>query len=162
MTDRHDKRMVHVMSVVSFMEIALDQARRAAGRGEVPVGAVIVDGTGGKLLAADGNRTLELHDPTAHAEVMAIRQAARRLGSARLEGCDIYVTLEPCAMCAGAISLARIRRLYFSAYDAKGGGVEHGAKVFDHPTCNHVPEVIGGINETGAMELLKGFFEKRR
>ncbi len=150
------------MSVISFMEIALDQARQAANRGEVPVGAVVVDGTSGEVLAAEGNRIIELRDPTAHAEMLAIRLAIDPMGSTRLEDCDIYVTLEPCAMCAGAISLARIRRLYFAAYDAKGGGVEHGAKVFDHATCNHIPEIIGGIKETEAGELLKKFFEKRR
>jgi len=154
--------MVQAMSIISFMEIALDQARQAWDRGEVPVGAVVVDGASGEVLAADGNRTVELSDPIAHAEILAIRRATDQSEKARLEGCDIYVTLEPCAMCAGAISLARIRRLYFASYDAKGGGVEHGARVFDHPTCNHSPEVIGGMDEIAAAELLKKFFKKQR
>lgn len=143
------------------MLLALDQARAAATRGEVPVGAVIVaaDGT---VLAADGNRTLELCDPTAHAEMLAIRAAAARLGSERLIGCDLYVTLEPCTMCAAAASFARIRRLYFGAEDIKGGGVMHGARVFDQPTCHHAPEVYGGLSEGPAAELLRTFFASRR
>ena len=144
------------------MELALEQARKAAALGEVPVGAVVVDGTSGEVIAVAGNRTVEFDDPTAHAEMVAIRRAASLQGSSRLEGCDIYVTLEPCAMCAGAISLARIRRLYFGAYDAKGGGVEHGARVFQQTTCHHKPEVYGGVYESAAAELLKDFFKERR
>lgn len=144
------------------MQRALAQARAAAGRGEVPVGAVIVDVDTGNPVAAAGNLTEEQCDPTAHAEMLAIREATSIQGGPRLENCDIYVTLEPCAMCAAAISFARLRRLYFGAYDAKSGGVEHGAKVFDHDTCHHKPEVIGGVNETEAAELLKDFFKQRR
>ena len=144
------------------MERALLEARAAAERGEVPVGAVIVDGETGSLLASAGNRTEERADPTAHAEMLAIREAAQTQGSPRLEGCDMYVTLEPCAMCAAAISFARIRRLYFAAYDPKMGGVEHGAKFFQQPTCHHKPEVIGGLGETEAADLLKDFFKDKR
>ena len=146
----------------SFMEQALMQAEAAAKRGEVPVGAVVVDGATGKVLAAAANRTGELSDPTAHAEMVVIREAAAGLGAPRLDGCDLYVTLEPCAMCAAAISFARVRRLYFGAYDAKGGGVEHGARIFDQPTCHHKPDVFGGIEETRCGALLKGFFADRR
>ncbi|WP_217424201.1 nucleoside deaminase [Magnetospirillum sp. UT-4] len=142
------------------MSLAFDQARAAAARGEVPVGAVVV--RDGAVLAAAGNRVEELSDPTAHAEVLALRQAAAQLGQPRLEGCDLYVTLEPCPMCAAAVALARIRRLHFAAYDPKGGGVEHGARVFDHPTCHHRPEVVGGVRESEAAELLKAFFRERR
>ena len=144
------------------MELALRQAEAAAGRGEVPVGAVIVDGKTGLPLAAFGNRVEERADPTAHAEMLAIREAARTQGAPRLDGMDLYVTLEPCAMCAQAIALARIRRLYFGAYDSKSGGVEHGARVFTQPTCHHKPEVIGGIDETRAAALLKDFFKGKR
>jgi|TARA_Y100000031_G_scaffold102135_1_gene112032 tRNA(Arg) A34 adenosine deaminase TadA len=144
------------------MELALRQAEAAAGRGEVPVGAVVVDGKTGRLLAAAGNRVEERADPTAHAEMLAIREAAQTQGSARLDGIDLYVTLEPCAMCAQAMTLARIRRLYFGAYDPKSGGVEHGARVFTHATCHHKPEVIGGLDETRAAALLKDFFKDRR
>ncbi len=144
------------------MELALRQAEAAGDRGEVPVGAVIVDGQTGHLLAAAGNRVEERADPTAHAEMLAIREAAQTQGSARLDGLDLYVTLEPCAMCAQAISLARIRRLYFGAYDPKSGGVEHGARVFTHATCHHKPEVVGGIGETEAAALLKDFFKDKR
>ena len=144
------------------MEIALREAEAAAERGEVPVGAVIVDGETGRLLAGAGNRTEERADPTAHAEMLAIREAAQTQGAPRLEGCDMYVTLEPCAMCAAAVSFARVRRLYFAAYDPKMGGVEHGAKVFEQPTCHHRPEVIGGVNETEAANLLKDFFKDKR
>ena len=146
----------------NFMERALEVAEQAGARGEVPVGAVIVDPASGDVLACAGNRTEELADPTAHAEVLAIREAAAKLGAARLVGGDLYVTLEPCPMCAGAISFARIRRLYFGASDPKGGGVEHGARVFDHPTCHHRPEVYGGIDEARAATLLKEFFSARR
>ncbi|WP_096701733.1 nucleoside deaminase [Magnetospirillum sp. 15-1] len=141
------------------MALALAEAEAASARGEVPVGAVIV--RDGAVIATAGNRVEELGDPTAHAEMLAIRQAAA-LGDKRLEGCDLYVTLEPCPMCAAAISLARIRRLYFGAYDPKGGGVEHGAKVFDHATCHHRPEVYGGLEESRSAEMLRAFFEKRR
>ena len=140
---------------------ALAEARAAAARGEVPVGAVVV-GSDGRLLAAAGNRTRELYDPTAHAEMLVIRAAAAALGSERLSGCDLYVTLEPCPMCAAAISFARIRRLYFGAADPKGGGVVHGPRIYNQQTCHHVPEVYDGLGERDAAELLKGFFEERR
>jgi tRNA(Arg) A34 adenosine deaminase TadA len=143
------------------MDLALREATAAASRGEVPVGAVIVD-AGGTVIAGAGNRTEDLADPTAHAEMLAIRAAAKALGSPRLADCDLYVTLEPCAMCAAAISGALLRRLYFGAYDPKSGGVEHGAKVFDHATCHHKPEVIGGMQETDAASLLKNFFKDKR
>ena len=143
------------------MQIALEEAEAAAARGEVPVGAVIV-APDGNILARAGNRTLELRDPTAHAEVLAIRAACAALGSERLTGCDLHVTLEPCPMCAGAISFARIRRLYYGADDPKGGGVEHGARVFSRPTCHHAPEVYGGIDATRASALLKAFFAEKR
>jgi tRNA(adenine34) deaminase len=142
------------------MSIALEEARAAAARGEVPVGCVVVkDGT---IVARAGNRTIADRDPTAHAELIAIRAAAAALGSERLADCDLYVTLEPCAMCAAAMSFARIRRLYFGAADAKGGAVEHGVRFFAAPTCHHRPEVYGGINESESGELLKGFFQARR
>jgi tRNA(adenine34) deaminase len=143
------------------MNIAFTEAQAAAARGEVPVGAVVVDGSG-KVIAQAGNRTLELKDPTAHAELLAIRQAAQAIGSERLTGCDLYVTLEPCAMCAGAISFARIRRLYFAASDAKMGAVEHGSRFFAQATCHHAPEVYSGIGEGEAKALLKDFFKARR
>jgi tRNA(adenine34) deaminase len=127
----------------------------------VPIGAIIVD-EDGNVLARAGNRTRELDDPTAHAEMLVIRQACAAQGSERLAGADLYVTLEPCPMCAAAISFARIRRLYFGAFDPKGGGVEHGARVFTQPTCHHAPEVYGGISETPAAELLRAFFAQRR
>jgi tRNA(Arg) A34 adenosine deaminase TadA len=143
------------------MAVALAQAELAARRGEVPVGAVIIEADG-SLLAEDGNRTLELHDPTAHAEMLVIRAATRHLGSERLTGCALYVTLEPCAMCAAAISFARLARLYFGAPDPKGGAVEHGPRFFAQPTCHHAPEVYGGIAETEAAALLQNFFRERR
>lgn len=143
------------------MDIALDEARQAAGRGEVPVGAVIVDGAG-NIVARAGNETRQRNDPTAHAEILAIRQAATALGAERLSGCDLYVTLEPCAMCAGAISFARLRRLYYGAEDPKGGGVAHGGRFFVQPTCHHRPEVYGGIGEAAAADLLRGFFAAKR
>lgn len=142
------------------MGAALAQARAAAARGEVPVGAVVVKD--GEVLASAGNRTLELRDPTAHAEILAIREACRVLGSERLVGCDLAVTLEPCPMCAGAISFARIRRLYFGAFDPKGGAVESGVRLYSTPTCHHAPEVYGGIGESEAASLLRGFFADRR
>ena len=146
----------------SFMALALAEAEAAATRGEVPVGAVLIDGASGEVLAAAGNRTEELHDPTAHAEMLAIRAATQVNGAARLPGCDLYVTLEPCPMCAAAISLARIRRLYYGASDPKGGGVEHGPRVLDQPTCHHRPEIYGGIDEQSCGALLKTFFRERR
>jgi tRNA(adenine34) deaminase len=148
------------MSSPSFMDAALAQARAAAAAGEVPVGCVIV--RDGAVVARAGNRTLADRDPTAHAEIMAIRSAAASLGSERLEGCDLYVTLEPCAMCAGALSLARIRRLYYAAPDPKGGAVDNGVRFFASPTCHHRPEVYPGIGEAEAAALLKDFFRERR
>ena len=141
---------------------ALAEAEAAALRGEVPVGAVIADPASGEILAACGNRTEELNDPTAHAELLAIREAAHKLGSARLMLCDLYVTLEPCAMCAGAISMARLRRLYYGAADPKGGAVDHGPRFFAQPTCHHRPEVYGGIAERAAGDMLRDFFRARR
>ena len=143
------------------MERALGAARAAAERGEVPIGAVIV-GPSGEVLAATGNRTEELRDPTAHAEMLAIRAAADRLGAPRLVDCDLYVTLEPCPMCAQAISFARIRRLYWGASDPKGGGIEHGPRIFDQPTCHHKPELYPGLSEGAAGGLLRAFFRERR
>jgi tRNA(adenine34) deaminase len=144
----------------SHMDRALDEARKAQGSGEVPVGCVIVrDGT---VIATAGNRTLTDRDPTAHAEIVAIRAAARQLGSERLTGCDLYVTLEPCAMCAAAISFARIRRLYYGAADPKGGAVEHGPRFYQSPTCHHRPELYGGMSAGTAGEMLRAFFQARR
>lgn len=143
------------------MEIAFAEAEAAGVRGEVPVGAVVV-AAGGDVLARAGNRTLETRDPTAHAEMLAIRAACAVLGSERLTGCDLYVTLEPCPMCAGAISFARLRRLYYAADDPKGGGVEHGARVFSRPTCHHAPEVYGGLDAGRSAALLRAFFAGRR
>ncbi|MBV9348469.1 MAG: nucleoside deaminase [Pseudolabrys sp.] len=148
------------MKPSSFMDIALEEARNAEMRGEVPVGAVVVrDGT---AIARAGNRTLADKDPTAHAELLAIRAAAQLLGTERLTDCDLYVTLEPCAMCAAATSFARIRRLYFGAADPKGGAVENGVRLFSAATCHHRPEVYGGIGEGEAAALLKSFFAARR
>jgi tRNA(adenine34) deaminase len=144
----------------SFMQIALQEARAAGARGEVPVGCVIVRGT--EVIARAGNRTIVDKDPTAHAELLAIRQAAAVLGSERLTDCDLYVTLEPCAMCTAAMSFARIRRLYFGAADPKGGAVEHGVRFFASPTCHHRPEVYGCISESESAALLKEFFQARR
>jgi cytidine deaminase len=144
----------------SFMGLALDEARAAAARGEVPVGAVVVQG--GQVVARAGNRTRELNDPTAHAEILAIREACRLAGSGRLGGHDLYVTLEPCPMCAAAISAARIGRLYYGAADPKSGGVAVGARVFSHPQCHHVPEVYDGIGAGEAEALLKAFFGAKR
>ena len=148
------------MAFSSFMDIALEQARAAAELGEVPVGCVIV--RDGAVLARAGNRTLADRDPTAHAEMLAIRQAAARLGNERLDGCALWVTLEPCAMCAGAIVHSRIARLYYGAADSKGGAVEHGARLFDQPQCLHRPEVYAGIGESEAAALLRRFFAARR
>jgi tRNA(Arg) A34 adenosine deaminase TadA len=139
---------------------AFDEARAAALRGEAPIGAVVT--RGGDVIAAAGNRTLELKDPTAHAEILAIREAARTIGSERLIDCDLYVTLEPCAMCAGAISFARIRRLYFAADDPKGGAVENGPCFFAQPTCHHAPDVYGGLRAREAAAMLRDFFSSRR
>ena len=145
----------------SPMMLALAEAEAAAARGEVPVGAVLVD-SGGRVLAAAGNRVEADRDPTAHAEMLALREGAARLGAKRLAECDLYVTLEPCAMCAAAIALARLRRLYFGAYDPKGGAVEHGPRLFDQPTTHHRPEIYGGIAERKAGLLLRNFFRDRR
>ncbi len=145
----------------SHMDRALAEAQAAAERGETPVGAVVV-APDGAILGVGGNRVRELADPSAHAEMLALRAAARATGSERLIGCDLYVTLEPCPMCAGAISLARIRRLYYGAADPKTGGVDHGARVFAHPTCHHAPEVYGGIAEAECAALLRRFFRERR
>jgi len=142
------------------MQIALDLARKAEAAGEVPVGAVIV--CAGEIVASAANRMRELADPTAHAEMLAIRQAIEALGAMRLTECDLYVTLEPCTMCAGAIANARIRRLYYAAPDPKGGAIDHGVRFFSAPTCHHRPEVVAGLNETEASELLKHFFAARR
>lgn len=144
------------------MARALAEAEAAGERAEVPVGAVLVDSASGQIVAAAGNQIQELSDPTAHAEMLVIRQAGAIKGAPRLADCDLYVSLEPCPMCAAAISLARIRRLYFGAYDAKGGGVEHGPRIFAQPTCHHAPEVYGGIEEAAAAKLLKDFFAARR
>ena len=146
--------------MASFMEIALDEARAAGARGEVPVGCAVV--RNGQVVARAGNRTIADRDPTAHAELLAIRAAAAALGSERLADCDLYVTLEPCAMCATAMSFARIRRLYFGAPDPKGGAVEHGVRFFAAPTCHHRPDAYGGISESECAALLKEFFQARR
>ena len=142
------------------VEAAFAEAEAAFARGEVPVGAVVVKDRA--ILARAGNRVIELADPTAHAEMLALRAATAALGVARLDECDLYVTLEPCPMCAAAIALARIRRLSFGAYDPKGGGVDHGPRIFEQPTCHHRPEVTGGIDETRTGALLKRFFQDRR
>ena len=147
---------------ITAMAMALDEARAAGRRGEVPVGAVVVDGATGETLAAAGNRCEADGDPSAHAEMLCLRAAVARLGVSRLTGCDLYVTLEPCPMCAQAASFFRVRRLYFGAGDPKGGGVEHGPRIFNQPSCRHAPEVYGGIRESEAGELLKAFFRDRR
>jgi tRNA(adenine34) deaminase len=146
--------------VMSPLDHAFAAARAAAAAGEVPVGAAVV--RDGSVLAVAHNRPRALRDPTAHAEILAIRAACAAIGDERLTGCDLYVTLEPCPMCAGAISFARIRRLYFGAADPKGGGVENGPRVFSHPTCHHAPEVYGGFREEEAAALLRDFFAARR
>lgn len=146
------------MDEMSHMARALAEARAATAYGEVPVGAVVVDVASGRVLSAAANRVEQDRDPTAHAEILAIRAAARELRTPRLTTCDLYVTLEPCAMCAQAIALSRIRRLIFGAYDPKGGGVEHGARIFSQPTCHHAPEIIGGLEEAASSLLLKEFF----
>ncbi|RBP02833.1 tRNA(Arg) A34 adenosine deaminase TadA [Roseiarcus fermentans] len=142
------------------MSVAFAEARAAAARGEAPIGAAVV--RDGAVIARAGNRARERADPTAHAEIVAIREAAARLQSERLVGCDLYVTLEPCAMCAGAIAHARIRRLYYAAPDAKGGAVDHGPRLFGQPTCHHAPEVYGGIRESEAAAILRAFFAAKR
>lgn len=147
-------------STVDAMALAFDEAKAAAARGEVPVGAVVM--REGAILASAGNRTLELKDPTAHAEMLALRIACEAIGSERLIGCDLYVTLEPCPMCAAAISFSRVRRLYFGAGDPKGGAVENGVRLYESPTCHHAPEVYGGLRETEAAGLLRDFFRERR
>lgn len=146
---------------IGHMDVALQEAEAAASRGEVPVGAVIVSPEG-HVVARAGNRTRELSDPSAHAEILAIRQACAAAGSERLIGFDLYVTLEPCPMCAAAISFARIRRLYWGASDPKSGGVEHGPRIFSHATCHHAPELYGGIADDAAASLLRDFFAGRR
>ena len=146
----------------TYMDLALAEARAAAERGETPVGAVIVDPASGEVLAKDGNRTRELSDPTAHAEILVIREACRKARSERLPGLDLYVTLEPCPICAGAIAAARIARLYYGAPDPKSGGIEQGPRIFSHPQCHHKPEVYGGISEAASAVLLRNFFETRR
>lgn len=158
MTDR--ATYVRNRAMNPFMALAVVEAEAAADRGEVPVGAVVVKA--GEVLARAGNRVEEFCDPTAHAEILALRAAAQAQGGPRLLGCELWVTLEPCPMCAAAISFARIQRLYFGAYDPKGGGVDHGSRVFDHATCHHRPEVVGGVEERRTAELLKAFFRERR
>ncbi|TAK48350.1 MAG: nucleoside deaminase [Xanthobacteraceae bacterium] len=148
------------MKAISFMDLALAEARAAGAVGEVPVGCVVVKD--GVVIGRAGNRTLTDRDPTAHAEMLALRQAARALGSERLIDCDLYVTLEPCVMCAGAMSFARIRRLYYGAADPKGGAVDHGVHFFAAATCHHRPEVYGAVGEREAASLLRGFFQARR
>jgi tRNA(adenine34) deaminase len=150
----------HDDNMASFMEMALEQARAAGERGEVPIGCVVV--RDGEVVARTGNSTLADRDPTAHAEMLAIRRTAARLGSERLEGCDLYVTLEPCVMCAGAIAFARIRRLYYGAADPKGGAVDNGVKFFASPTCHHRPDVYGGMAAAEAAGLLQRFFQDKR
>lgn len=149
------------MTTQTFMDIALEEAQAAAARGEVPVGAVVIDAEGA-VIAQAGNRTRELNDPTAHAEILAIRAACAAAGSERLGGHVLYVTLEPCVMCAGAISAARLARVVYGATDPKSGGVAQGARVFAHPQCHHVPEVVDGVGEAQAEALLKAFFAERR
>jgi tRNA(adenine34) deaminase len=148
------------MAETNFMELALAEAEASAKRGEVPVGCVVVQN--GAVVARAGNRTLTDKDPAGHAEILALREAARALGSERLSSCDLYVTLEPCTMCAAAISFARIRRLYYGAADPKGGAVDSGVRFFSQPTCHHRPEVYGGIDQARAAALLKDFFAARR
>jgi tRNA(adenine34) deaminase len=148
-------------AVISPMELALAEAHAAARRGEVPVGAVVT-GPDGAVVARAGNQVEALHDASAHAEILALRAASAALGQTRLQGCDLWVTLEPCPMCAGAASLFRVRKILFGAYDPKGGGVEHGPRVFQAPGCLHVPEVVGGLHEAACATPLKAFFAARR
>ena len=149
-------------TLTPLLALALAEAEAAGKRGEVPVGAVLVAAETNEVLAVAGNRIEELGDPTAHAEMVVIRAAAARLGAPRLIGCDLFVTLEPCPMCAAAISLARIRRLTFGAYDPKGGGVDHGPRIFAQSTCHHRPEVVGGVAEATCRDVLQAFFRDRR
>jgi tRNA(Arg) A34 adenosine deaminase TadA len=149
-----------MLHMSSFMDLALEEAKQAKARGEVPVGAVLV--CGGKVVARAGNRTREMNDPTAHAEILVIREGAGQLGKERLNDCDLFVTLEPCTMCAGAISFARIKRLYFGAEDVKGGAVENGLRFFSSPSCHHTPEVYSGIGEQKSSEILREFFKAKR
>lgn len=144
------------------MITAIAIARQSARHGEIPVGAVVVDGATGEIIASSGNTTEHDHNPAGHAEIVALQKACRAKGSARIPECDLYVTLEPCPMCATAISFARIRRVYFGAYDPKGGGVDHGARIFNQPTCHHRPEVYGGLHEEECATLLTDFFKERR
>jgi len=144
------------------MQCAIQEAEKAFVQDEVPVGAVIVDSLSGDIIAIAHNEMEKSQDPTAHAEMLAIRRATAAMGRGRLENCDLYVTLEPCPMCAQAISFARVRRLYFGAYDPKGGGVDHGAKIFTASSCHHIPEVIGGLEEKECAQLLRNFFEGKR
>ena len=148
--------------MTSPMLIALKQARIGFDAKEVPVGAVIIESQTGKVVSKAHNRVKQLQDPTAHAEILAIRSASFKVGNARLTNLDLFVTLEPCAMCAHAISLARINKLVFGAYDSKNGGVEHGARIFSNAACNHIPEIIGGVYETEASDILREFFKVRR
>ena len=148
--------------IISPMLVALDQARIGSDAEEVPVGAVIIESQTGKIVSKAHNRVQQLQDPTAHAEILAIRSASYKVGNARLTNLDLFVTLEPCAMCAHAISLARINKLVFGAYDSKNGGVENGVRVFSNPACNHIPEIIGGVYETEASDILREFFKVRR
>jgi len=152
--------MIRGMSAPSFMDLALKAAEDAGKSGEVPIGCVIVRNS--EVIATAGNRTLTDRDPTAHAEIIALREAARKIGSERLVDCDLYVTLEPCTMCAGAISFARVRRLYYGAADPKGGAVESGVRFFASPTCHHAPEVYSAVGESEAARLLRDFFRERR
>lgn len=147
---------------MSMMEQLLKEAQQAGANGEIPVAAAVVDAVTGKVLAIASNRTEQDNDPTAHAEILALRAAAAAMGEPRLPQCDLYVTLEPCAMCAAAISFARIRKVVFGAYDPKGGAVEHGPRFYSQPTCHHAPEVVGGVNESEAASLLQNFFRERR
>ena len=152
--------MIRGMAAPSLMDLALKSAENAGKAGEVPIGCVIV--LNNEVIAEAGNRTLTDRDPTAHAEILAIRQATKAVGSERLVDCDLYVTLEPCTMCAGAISFARIRRLYYGAADPKGGAVDSGVRFFAQPTCHHAPEVYSGIGETTSAGILRGFFQPKR
>ena len=144
------------------MTEALQEARTAFNIDEIPVGAVVIDSITGEVISSAGNRTEKLNDPTAHAEILALQEACKIKGSPRIPDCDLYVTLEPCPMCATAISFARIRRIYFGAYDPKGGGIEHGARIFERSTCHHKPEIYGGIMEKNCGNILKDFFKNKR
>lgn len=150
------------MSELKYMKLALIEASKAADRGDVPVGAVIIDSLSGEVLASSGNCIVSDNDPTAHAEMVVIRETSRKFATPRLRNCDLFVTLEPCPMCATAISFARIRRLYFGAYDPKGGGIDHGPRIFKQTTCHYSPEVVGGVDELEATVLLRNFFQNLR